>query len=96
MRKKSKKDKRRIMISFLVCCALFITISGIFFKYWGRILSNHNQTQRLKEEYTVLLSKEDLLKEEIKKLEDPDYVARYAREKYLYSKDGEIIFRIIK
>ena len=30
----------------------------------------------------------------VTKLQDPDYVARYAREKYLYSKDGEIIIRI--
>ena len=28
------------------------------------------------------------LKVEVEKLQDPDYVARYAREKYLYSKDG--------
>ena len=28
------------------------------------------------------------------KLQDPDYIARYAREKYSYSKDGEIILRI--
>ena len=28
------------------------------------------------------------------KLQDPDYIARYAREKYLYSKDGEFILKI--
>ena len=33
-------------------------------------------------------------KDDIKKLNDPDYVARYAREKYLYSKNGELIIRI--
>ena len=33
-------------------------------------------------------------KKEIEKLKEPDYIARYAREKYLYSKDGEIIIRI--
>jgi putative chitinase len=27
-------------------------------------------------------------------IKDPDYVARYAREKYMYSKDGEIILRL--
>ena len=29
------------------------------------------------------------------KLQDPEYVAKYAREKYLYSKDGELIIKII-
>ena len=31
---------------------------------------------------------------DIKKLKDPEYVARYAREKYMYSKDGELIIRL--
>ena len=38
--------------------------------------------------------KEEVLKSDATKLQDPDYVARYAREKYLYSKDGEIILQI--
>ena len=40
------------------------------------------------------LSEEEELKSEINKLQDPEYVARYAREKYLYSKDDEIIIKI--
>ena len=46
-----------------------------------------------KVQYTAK-EKEDELKATVTKLQDPDYVARYAREKYLYSKDGEIIIRI--
>ena len=34
------------------------------------------------------------LKNEINKLQDPEYMARYAREKYLYSKNNEIIIKI--
>ena len=34
------------------------------------------------------------LKEEITRLQDPEYMAKYAREKYLYSKDNEIILKI--
>ena len=30
----------------------------------------------------------------INKLQDPEYMARYAREKYLYSKKDEIIIKI--
>ena len=41
-----------------------------------------------------LTDEEKVLNSDIKKLEDPEYVARYAREKYLYSKDGELIIRI--
>ena len=40
------------------------------------------------------LEEEETLKSEIVKLQDDEYIARYAREKYLYSKDGEIIIKI--
>ena len=35
-----------------------------------------------------------MLEQEVTKLQDEDYVLRYAREKYGYSKDGELIIRI--
>ena len=44
--------------------------------------------------YALLKEEEKILESDIQKLEDPSYVARYAREKYLYSKDGEIIIRM--
>ena len=40
------------------------------------------------------LEEEDKLNDEISKLQDPEYLAKYAREKYLYSKDDEIIIKI--
>ena len=33
-------------------------------------------------------------KSEIQRLQDEEYIARYAREKYLYSKNGELIIKI--
>ena len=44
--------------------------------------------------YFTLKDEEDKLNSDIKKLKDPEYVARYAREKYMYSKDGELIIRL--
>ena len=41
-----------------------------------------------------LEEEEKVLESDIQKLADPAYVARYAREKYLYSKDGELIIRL--
>ena len=34
------------------------------------------------------------LKIEITKLHDPEYLAKFARENYLYSKEGELIIKI--
>lgn len=39
----------------------------------------------------TLKDEEDKLNSDIKKLKDPEYVARYAREKYMYSKDGNLL-----
>ena len=59
---------------------------------------NKKPARKEKKEFTVKISKlkeeEEKLKGTVTKLQDPDYVARYAREKYLFSKDGEIIIRI--
>lgn len=41
-----------------------------------------------------LSEQEKELKEEINKLQDPEYIARYARENYLYSKNGEYILKL--
>ena len=48
----------------------------------------------LEEQLVKLNDEEKALESDIQKLEDPTYVARYAREKYLYSKDGELIIRM--
>ena len=45
------------------------------------------EQKRLKEE-------EAYLKDQVIKFRDPDYLARYAREKYLFSTDGELIIKI--
>lgn len=56
---------------------------------------------RMKDEKVELKKKiDDLAKEkkdletDILKLNDPDYIAKYVREKYFYSKEGELILRI--
>ena len=52
------------------------------------------QKKELEDRIASLKEEEKVLESDIQKLEDPSYVARYAREKYLYSKGGEIIIRM--
>ena len=54
----------------------------------------NNEKKDLDKELTSLKEKEEQLKVDANKLQDPDYIARYAREKYFYSKDGEFILQI--
>ena len=54
----------------------------------------NEEKQTLNYKLVALKEEEEVLNSDIKKLQDPEYVARYAREKYLYSKEGELIIRI--
>ena len=90
----TKKDKRRITLLMFIFIPLLIMFVSRMFSYWSVIYSNVKEKKELEIKYKEILEREDLLKSEISKLEDEEYVARYAREKFLYSKDGEIIIKL--
>ena len=56
-------------------------------------MANNKEIALLQISYEELLDKEEALKAEVQKLQNSDYVERYAKEKYLYTKDNEIIIR---
>ncbi|CDF11814.1 unknown [Mycoplasma sp. CAG:776] len=56
-------------------------------------MKNNQEITILQNSYEELLDTEEALKAEVQKLQDPDYVERYAKEKFLYTKDDEIIIR---
>ena len=56
-------------------------------------MNNKQQITHLQSSYEELLDTEEALKAEVQKLQNPEYVERYAKEKFLYTKDGEIIIR---
>lgn len=91
---KVKKMQRRMLIfgvsSILVIIATTFTIG----RYWVEIYDKYQENKALEEELSDLKEKEMALRLDAEKLQDPDYIARYAREKYLYSKEGEFIIKI--
>ena len=97
MKKKGlKRAKRRLVSLIVVFLVALVVVSFGMFKVWLQIIDNNNTIESLSKEYNDLLVQEEQLKSDVNKLQDPDYVARYAREKYLYTKDGELIIRIPK
>ena len=90
----TKKDKRRITLLIMIMIPLLVLFVSRMFSYWSVIITNINEKKELETKYKDILEKEDLLKSEINKLQDEEDVARYAREKLLYSKDGEIIIKM--
>lgn len=96
MTKKKKVNKKRRRTLLLGLLSIFI-IFGVTFsigKYWIEIFDKYQEKKELDEKLTRLKEKEEELQVDAKKLQNPDYVARYAREKYSYSKDGEYILQI--
>ena len=93
-KKKNIKQKRRIF--FLGFTSIFIIASTTFTigKYWIEIYEKYQEKKSLEKELLSLKEKEEELAVDANKLQNPDYIARYAREKYLYSKDGEFILQI--
>ncbi len=93
-KKITKKTKRRL--TFLSCMILFLVITIItsVFNDFCQIIKNKNEIILLSDKYNTLLHEEESLQSEITKLQDMNYVARYAREKYLYSLPNEVIIRL--
>ncbi len=93
-RKKSKKTKRRLLfLGFTSVLIIMITTISIG-HYWVEIFAKYQEKKQLEKKLVKMKEKEEALKVDADKLQDPDYIARYAREKYLYSKDGEFILKI--
>ena len=93
-KKKNKKAKIRIFLFFLLFGSVTVYLGYNFFSNINMILEINREKQELQNKLANLQDEEENLNSDIKKLEDPEYVARYAREKYMYSKDGELIIRI--
>lgn len=91
--KVSKKDKRRILFLGLAIVILSAALVTSVIDNLDDVFSNKKQIAELEVYYEELIGEEESLKSEVTKLSDPDYLARYAKERYLYSEDGEIIIR---
>ncbi len=97
MKKKKKtliiKNLQRKGILLFLIGMVVVIFSGLA-RDWVAIGNNIIQKKKLEKEYQELQDKQEVLEQEVVKLQDPEYVLRYAREKYGYSKDGELIIRI--
>lgn len=94
MARKKKKAKRRLFLLGFISLFIIVTVTFTIGKYWIEIIDKYHEKSVLEKELTGLKEKEEELKVDADKLQNPDYIARYAREKYLYSKDGEFILQI--
>lgn len=90
------KTTGRMIVIFLFFGTIISTLGYTLFNNLYRVNELKKELKELKEKEISLLEEEEVLNADIKRLSDPLYVARYAREKYLYSKEGELILRLEK
>lgn len=93
-RRVKKVTKRRLTVfgTLSLLAIIYFSVTLIYHLY--TIYDLNKEKNKLEKQYEVLVNKAEELQIEINKLNDPDYLARYAREKYSYSKKGEYIIKI--
>jgi cell division protein DivIC len=82
--------------------ATFFVIAVIVIGFLGKTLMDQNERLEAKqhilkereEELVEVLETQELLKLQIAKLDDDEYIAKLARKEYFLSEKGEIIFTI--
>ncbi len=93
-RKRKVPKTSRLLIGGTISLLCIIYGLTMLPSYIIQIYNLKQEEASLKEDLTDLQAKEKTLKTQIEKLKDKEYLAKYARENYQYSKDGELVFQM--
>ncbi|MDP4085456.1 MAG: septum formation initiator family protein [Bacillota bacterium] len=91
--------KRKLLyrrLSLFIIFAIFISyfmVSSIL-SQTSALDAKKDQKKQFEKQLTDLKKQQDILKENIVKLNDDDYIAKLARKDYFFSDKNEIIFNI--
>ncbi len=95
---KKKKRKAKFKFRFFLAIIVFGSITTVLgynlFTSIASIKEMKATKKELEEKISLLEEEKEVLQGDILKLKNPDYIAKYVREKYFYSKDGELILRL--
>lgn len=94
---RQKKKRQRLIRRLVLFAVVFMLVAGSLAAYHFKQRSvraqKANEYHELQQKYTELQKKEQQLKEEVKLLNDNDYILDIARTNYFFSKKGEVIFK---
>ena len=92
-----RKSIRFHRLTLAILYLSLLVVSGIYLFSQNQIVSaKQHELVKLKEEQKKLAKTEKSLNRQIKLLNDPDYIANYARDEYMFSKKGETIIIVPK
>ena len=88
-RKTTAQVKRRLVLTVPITLAIILVTTFTSVLELKKIRSYEKEKKTLTLELEKLKEDAESLNLEINRLNSPEYIARYAREKFLYTKDGE-------
>ncbi len=95
-----KRKPRKFTFKFLffsfgvISIVIIAAVLGSLSKVWINIYEKYREKEELEAKLVELKENGESLSIDVEKLQDPEYVSRYLKEKYFYSGDGEYIIRI--
>ncbi|MGX1983831.1 cell division protein DivIC [Thermolongibacillus altinsuensis] len=94
--KKASKRRKVVLLRFSLFAVMLMALSSVFLyaliSQSSAIDAKLKAKERLEVKLQMLKKEEEKLNDEIKKLNDDEYIAELARKEYFFSKEGEIIF----
>ena len=88
-RKTTAQVKRKLVLTVPITIAIILATTFTSVLELKKIRSYEKEKKALTLELEKLKEDAERLNLEINRLNSPEYIARYAREKFLYTKDGE-------
>ncbi len=93
MHRKSKKEKKRLVLIILAIITLLGILVSSVYRDWQEILKNGRLEKELNVKYNYLKEDEERLNTEIARLSENEGLINYARENFLLSTEGDIIIK---
>jgi len=94
VKKKPKKKALRFVFFGIASCVFIIYFFCFVVNVSLDIINKYKEKDLLNQQLIELKEKEEELSIDVEKLKDPEYIARYLREKFFYSKEDEYIIKI--
>lgn len=90
----AKKRRTKTFFTFVICFVVICLCITFSVDNFMKINRMEKEKKELTKKLTELKEEQKILTDDVEKLKNPEYAARYAREKYFYSKTGEKILKI--
>lgn len=94
IKRRKKLLIRRLTLFFVFVAIVSYTLIKTLYTQASFLNEKQDQLKEVQAEYNQIKENQEILKENITKLQDDEYVGKYARQEYYLSDEGEIIFSI--